>query len=200
MAERLAALGLKAPVQVGESAQQKEDRGRKEREERARQAETAENQRKEERQKRLADEAPRPPASQKLIGKKPPPPPSRGTRSGSLHDKQKTQGPTATRRDEKEETLKLEQEKQAAQTRDLEYVQSPSFSLNTYTDIVSEVKLGVKKTSLPKRNRMRKLDSRRWRSSTKLVSSKSRERSVKGRRLKKKHERPSRDWLHSEPS
>ncbi|KAF7441416.1 EF-hand 4 domain containing protein [Pyrenophora tritici-repentis] len=57
MAERLAALGIKAPVKAGETAQQRADRERKEREEKLRQADEEDARREEERQRRLEDES-----------------------------------------------------------------------------------------------------------------------------------------------
>ncbi|KAG9991381.1 hypothetical protein KCU78_g19751, partial [Aureobasidium melanogenum] len=56
MAERLAALGLRAPTKPAESAQQRQERERKEREDRLRQAEQEDARREEERQQRLAGE------------------------------------------------------------------------------------------------------------------------------------------------
>lgn len=77
MAERLAALGLRAPAKSGETAQQRQEREKKERDERRRQAEEEDSRREQERQRRLADESIAPPSPEKTAGKKPPPPPSR---------------------------------------------------------------------------------------------------------------------------
>lgn len=79
MAERLAALGLRAPAKVGDSAADKQERERKEKEERVREAEAEDARREQERQRRLADETITPPS----IAKKPPPPPTRRGRSDS---------------------------------------------------------------------------------------------------------------------
>lgn len=83
MAERLAALGLRAPSKPGETAQQRQERERKEKEDRLRQAEAEDAKRDQERQKRLADEQITPPS----VAKAPPPPPSRSKRSDSLQKK-----------------------------------------------------------------------------------------------------------------
>ncbi|CAZ83899.1 unnamed protein product [Tuber melanosporum] len=74
MAERLAALGIKPPARsnIGETAQQRAERERKEREERLRKAEEEEAMRERNLQQRLADEQPKPPAP--ITSKKPPPP------------------------------------------------------------------------------------------------------------------------------
>lgn len=79
MAERLAALGIKAPSKPGETAAQRAERERAEREAKVRQAEEEDARRDAERQARLAEEhgGPPPPASKPAGGKKPPPPPSR---------------------------------------------------------------------------------------------------------------------------
>jgi actin cytoskeleton-regulatory complex protein PAN1 len=76
MAERLAALGLKAPGKAGETAQQRQEREKKEMEEKRRQAEEEDARREEERQRRLEDESIAPPTSSKPVKKGPPPPPA----------------------------------------------------------------------------------------------------------------------------
>ncbi|KAF2405158.1 hypothetical protein EJ06DRAFT_502142 [Trichodelitschia bisporula] len=81
MAERLAALGIKAPSKPGETPQQRQEREKREREERVRQAEEEDARREEERQRRLADEQIVPPTTGKSTAKKPPPPPSRKNKS-----------------------------------------------------------------------------------------------------------------------
>jgi actin cytoskeleton-regulatory complex protein PAN1 len=83
MAERLAALGIKAPTKPGESTAQRMERERAERATKLRQAEEEDARRESERQARLADEqgVPAPAvASPKGDAKKPPPPPSRVNR------------------------------------------------------------------------------------------------------------------------
>lgn len=80
MAERLAALGIKAPSKLGESAAQRADRERSERAAKLRQAEEEDARRETERQARLAEEqgVPSPaPESPAVEIRKPPPPPTR---------------------------------------------------------------------------------------------------------------------------
>ena len=130
MAERLAALGLKAPSKSGESAKDKQEREAKERDERLRQAEAEDAKRDQERQRRLADEQPTPPKPVKTPGKKPPPPPTRGTRTGSLGQqaeaKRKTEETAARQKaeqDAQEKALREEQAIQERKTKELEYIQ-----------------------------------------------------------------------------
>ncbi|QDS67471.1 hypothetical protein FKW77_000911 [Venturia effusa] len=77
MAERLAALGIKAPAKAGETPAQRADRERREQEDRVRKAEEEDRRRDEERQRRLEEESVAPPTVSKSAGKKPPPPPAR---------------------------------------------------------------------------------------------------------------------------
>ncbi|KAG8419975.1 actin organization and endocytosis protein, variant 2 [Metarhizium acridum] len=82
MAERLAALGIKAPVKSGETAAQRAERERAERAAKLKQAEEEDARREAERQARLADEQgvpPPVPASEtpKATARAPPPPPTR---------------------------------------------------------------------------------------------------------------------------
>lgn len=126
MAERLAALGLKAPVKSGETAQQKQQREARERDERIKKAEVEEAQREQERQKRLADERPGPPTptAPKSTGKKPPPaPPSRKVRGDSVSKKRQSVSLEERAEQEgKEKAIRDEQIAQEARTRQLEYV------------------------------------------------------------------------------
>ena len=82
MAERLAALGIKAPSKPGETAAQRMERERAERAAKLRQAEEEDARREAERQARLAEEQGVPPPAPQAQApatedKKPPPPPSR---------------------------------------------------------------------------------------------------------------------------
>ena len=74
MAERLAALGIKAPTKTGETAAQRAERERAERASKLRQAEEEDQRREEERKARLAEESGAPPPAPEA--KKPPPPPA----------------------------------------------------------------------------------------------------------------------------
>ncbi|OBT70385.1 hypothetical protein VE03_00095 [Pseudogymnoascus sp. 23342-1-I1] len=81
MAERLAALGIKAPSKSGESTQQRVEREKNERAAKLRQAEEEDAKRENERQARIAQEEGRPAPAAAAAGpevaKKPPPPPTR---------------------------------------------------------------------------------------------------------------------------
>lgn len=122
MAERLAALGLKAPARGGDSAQERQERERKEKEERLRKAEEEDARREQERQRRLAEEhtpaAPEP----RPLQKKPPPPPSRkGKIDIAQHDKQQSTAEIKRAEQEIAETaLKEQQKAQVAETRNLQ--------------------------------------------------------------------------------
>lgn len=119
MAERLAALGLKAPSKSGrETASQRAERERKEREDKLRQAEEDDARREKERQARLKGEGIEPPSP---AGKaKPPPPAPRKNRSESLQSEQSaaTTPPAAA--------LKEEQKQLAEETKEMEYVEVSS--------------------------------------------------------------------------
>ncbi|KAJ9626596.1 actin organization and endocytosis protein [Taxawa tesnikishii (nom. ined.)] len=123
MAERLAALGLRAPTKAGETAQQRQERERKEREDRLRQAEEEDSRREKERQQRLAGEQIAPPSAAKPAAKKPP----------HLHLEREQQAQAEARRVDHsiaEQALKEQQQAQAAETRDLDNV----YSNATYRD------------------------------------------------------------------
>jgi hypothetical protein len=82
MAERLAALGIKAPTKQGESTQQRLEREKNERAAKLRQAEEEDAKREAERQARINEEQGIPPPAPAAVPvavevKKPPPPPSR---------------------------------------------------------------------------------------------------------------------------
>lgn len=133
MAERLAALGLKAPsAKGGESAAQRAERERKEREDKLRQAEEEDAKREQERQARLQGESVAPPApasasvsSPTLAGKaKPPPPAPRKGRSESVTSEQ-SQADAEKKKAEneiREQALKEQQVAMASETREMEYV------------------------------------------------------------------------------
>ncbi len=120
MAERLAALGIKAPMKPGETAAQRTERERAERAAKLRQAEEEDARREAERQARLADDhaVPSLPASQasKPEAKKPPPPPSR--KAAKAEDKRGDEELAAKRAEE--ERLEREREEQARTARELE--------------------------------------------------------------------------------
>ena len=119
MAERLAALGIKAPTKPGETAAQRMERERAERAAKLRQAEEEDARREAERQARLAEEqgvpAPAAPPTQQDT-KKPPPPPSR--KSAKVDDR-RAEEEFATKKAE-EERLQREREEQGRAARELE--------------------------------------------------------------------------------
>jgi len=120
MAERLAALGIKAPTKPGETAAQRIERERAERAAKLRQAEEEDARRETERQARLAEEqgAPAPAAQQanKADARKPPPPPSR--KAAKAEDKRADEDLAAKKAEE--QRLEQEREEQARAARELE--------------------------------------------------------------------------------
>ena len=120
MAERLAALGLKAPVKAGDSLQERQERERKEKEERLRKAEEEDSRREQERQRRLAEDNSIP--EPRSIQKKPPPPPSRkGKADIAQHDKRQAVAEAKRAEQEIAETaLKEQQKAQVAETKNLQ--------------------------------------------------------------------------------
>ena len=122
MAERLAALGIKAPSKPGETAQQRMEREKQEADERRRKAEEEDSRRDQERQRRLNDESIAPPTIGKAAAKKPPPPPSRkGKAEVAAHDV--AQAEAEFKRADlqiQERALRDQQEMQEAETRRME--------------------------------------------------------------------------------
>ncbi|KAI1824940.1 hypothetical protein F4861DRAFT_226026 [Xylaria intraflava] len=130
MAERLAALGIKAPSKPGETAAQRIERERAERAAKLRQAEEEDARREAERQARIAEEqgvpppAPKvenkkPPPAPKVENKKPPPPPARKGAKNEDSAKRAGEEEAAARKAE-EERLAEEQRKQQLATKQME--------------------------------------------------------------------------------
>lgn len=122
MAERLAALGLRAPPKAGETAQQRQEREKKEREDKLRQAEEEDARREQERQRRLADEQVVPPSASKPAAKKPPPPPTRKNKvEVAQHDVKQAEA-ESKRADQEiaEQALREQQQSQEAERKALE--------------------------------------------------------------------------------
>ncbi|KAH7632089.1 hypothetical protein B0T09DRAFT_382176 [Sordaria sp. MPI-SDFR-AT-0083] len=117
MAERLAALGLKAPGKPGETAAQRAEREKAERAEKRRQAEEEDARREAERQAKLAEEqgGPARVASPKADSRKPPPPPTR--KAGKTEDRRDEE---AVSKKTEEERLEREREEQERETHELE--------------------------------------------------------------------------------
>lgn len=128
MAERLAALGIKAPTKPGETPAQRMERERAERAAKLRQAEEEDARREAERQARIAEEQGVPPPAvqaPKAEAKKPPPPPSR--KAAKVEDKRADEDLAAKKTEEElaakkaeEERLEREREEQENATRELE--------------------------------------------------------------------------------
>ncbi|KAI0526461.1 hypothetical protein F5B22DRAFT_641605 [Xylaria bambusicola] len=117
MAERLAALGIKAPSKPGETAAQRIERERAERAAKLRQAEEEDSRREAERQARIAEEQGVPPPVAKPEGKKPPPPPAR---KGAKNDEISKKAEEETVRKAEEERLAKEHEEQQRATQQME--------------------------------------------------------------------------------
>ena len=118
MAERLAALGIKAPTKPGETAAQRSERERSERAAKLRAAEEDDARREAERKARLAEEqggAPAPePEAPKPAAKKPPPPP---TRKGGKPEAAEQE---AAKKAEEEASLAKAHEEQQREARELQ--------------------------------------------------------------------------------
>ncbi|KAI0166124.1 hypothetical protein GGR57DRAFT_11763 [Xylariaceae sp. FL1272] len=112
MADRLAALGIKAPSSnPGETAAQRMEREKAERDAKRRQAEEEDAQREAAHQARLAEEQGVPPPAPKTEIKKPPPPPSRKTGKGDDITR-KAEEYEATKKAEAERLVKEHEEQQ----------------------------------------------------------------------------------------
>ncbi|KAK4214549.1 actin cytoskeleton-regulatory complex protein PAN1 [Rhypophila decipiens] len=123
MAERLAALGIKAPTKPGETAAQRMERERAERAAKLRQAEEEDARRESERQARLAEEQgpPAPVQSPRGEARKPPPPPSR--KAAKTDDRRAEEELAAKKAEEdrlEKERLERERQKQERAAQELE--------------------------------------------------------------------------------
>ncbi|KAF4335127.1 NLRC3, partial [Fusarium beomiforme] len=124
MAERLAALGIKAPTKSGETAAQRMERERAERAAKLRQAEEEDARREADRQARLAEEQgipPPAPEQPKAEAKRPPPPPTRhrGKPEADQEVAKKAEEDAATKQAE-EGRLAREHEQQQRETQQME--------------------------------------------------------------------------------
>jgi hypothetical protein len=146
MAERLAALGIKAPTKSGETTQQRLEREKNERAAKVRQAEEEDAKREAERQARINEEQgipPPPPAS--TVAKRPPPPPSRKAAKSDASEK----------RAEEEQRVLQEQKAQIIATSELECVSRTPFS-DSLLIMLGMMRQG-RKLSSPKRRRLLQL-------------------------------------------
>jgi actin cytoskeleton-regulatory complex protein PAN1 len=146
MAERLAALGIKAPTKSGETTQQRLEREKNERAAKVRQAEEEDAKREAERQARINEEQGVPPPPPASIGaKKPPPPPSRKAARSDASE----------RRAEEEQRVLQEQKAQIIATSELEYVKFVPGS-DFLLIIIGMMRLD-KKPSLPRSTKLLQL-------------------------------------------
>ncbi|KAK0722979.1 hypothetical protein B0T26DRAFT_244049 [Lasiosphaeria miniovina] len=125
MAERLAALGIKAPSKPGETTAQRMERERAERAAKLRQAEEEDARRETERQARLAEEHGTPTTavqSPKGEAKRPPPPPSRKTAKADDRRQEEEAAAVAAARKADEERQQQEREAQQHASQQFEYV------------------------------------------------------------------------------
>ena len=123
--ERMAAAGIKAAGDSGETAQQRQEREKKERDTRKAQAEAEDAKREQERNRRLANEGVTPATPEKASAKKPPPPPSRKTRQDSHDDSSRRASEAAAQAKAEEEAaaqLETQRAQQEAERKQLEYV------------------------------------------------------------------------------
>ncbi|KAI1867003.1 hypothetical protein JX265_007579 [Neoarthrinium moseri] len=118
MAERLAALGIKAPTKSGETAAQRMEREKAERAAKLRQAEEEDARRESERQARIAEEQGVAPPAPKTENKKPPPPPSRKGKADDGAARQAAEDETAKKAEH--DRLEKEQEEERKATQELE--------------------------------------------------------------------------------
>lgn len=125
MAERLAALGIKAPSKPGETAAQRIERERGERAAKLRQAEADDARRETERQARLAEEQGVPPPApapepSKAEAKKPPPPPTRHRGKNDAADAARKAEEDQAAKQAEEERLSREREQQQRESQQME--------------------------------------------------------------------------------
>jgi hypothetical protein len=126
MAERLAALGIKAPTKAGETAAQRMERERSERAAKLRQAEEEDARREADRQARLADEQGIPPPAAEQpkteAKKQPPPPPTRhrGKIEADQEASKKAEEDAVAAKQAEEERLAREHEQQQRETQQME--------------------------------------------------------------------------------
>lgn len=199
MAERLAALGLKAPAKsggAGETASQRAERERKEREDKLKQAEEEDKRREQERQARLQGESVSPPSP--AGGKKaaPPAPAPRIRRSESVTSDQAQANLEAKRASQqiKEQALKEQQEALASETKEMEYVMCCADSLSNDADSsIGMRKLG-KNVNCSSNVKKPKPTFVRLRNRSKPANSKSPKRRRNVKRLRKKQRRKKEGW------
>jgi hypothetical protein len=186
MAERLAALGIKAPTKPGETTQQRIEREKAERATKLRQAEEEDAKRETERQARINEEQgipppapiPAPAPAEPQGAKRPPPPPSRKTAKSDASE----------RKAQEEQRVLEEQKAQILATADLEYVvHSPQKQIIIL--IKSGMRPHVKRLSSKRNVKHLQHVLKRLRSKSRLVKSRKKKRSAVRRQLRQKRSR-----------
>ena len=196
MAERLAALGIKAPSRGGESGSQRAEREQQERQNKLKQAEEEDARREQERQSRLQGESVAPPSPSASAKPKPPPPAPRKNRSESIQSDQQNQEQAERKRAEsliKEQALKEQQEAMATETKEMEYDQLYHGEKDLVLTIVTAGTKKLVKSGNSSNNKKRpRPTSRSSKSKSKQVRSRKqrRRRSVRRRRRKQPKRRP----------
>ncbi|WPH03787.1 actin cytoskeleton-regulatory complex protein pan1 [Acrodontium crateriforme] len=148
MAERLAALGLKAPLSKGgETAGQRAERERKERDERLRQAEEEDARREKERQARLQGESIAPPTASPASKSKPEPPAPRKNRGDSITSNDAAQSQVK----QMESQIEDMEDEEARQARDLQKQREETEA--SLRALEEQVKAGKLKKSEEKKRR-----------------------------------------------
>ena len=203
MAERLAALGIKAPAKGGETAAQRADRERKERGDRLKEAEAEDARREEERQARLQGEGVEPPSpaaasAASPLGKgKPPPPAPRKSRSESAASEQ-SQADFEKKRAEtqiKEQALKEQQQAMANETKEMEYVYDYCSQSDTYANnLIPGTKRRAKRATCRNNERSKMLVYELSRNRSRLVRSRRQKRNDDEKLPRRKRKRRNPDW------
>ena len=186
MAERLAALGIKAPTKLGETTQQRIEREKAERATKLRQAEEEDAKRETERQARINEEQgipppapiPAPAPAEPQGAKRPPPPPSRKTAKSDASE----------RKAQEEQRVLEEQKAQILATADLEYVvHSPKKQIIIL--IKSGMRPHVKRLSSKRNVKHLQHVLKRLRSKSRRVKSRKKKRDAVRRQLRQKRSR-----------
>lgn len=204
MAERLAALGLKAPTKSGETAAQRAERERKERDDRLRKAEEEDARREQERQARLQGESIAPPSPAAASGKpKPPPPAPRKNRSESMQGQNQDQAQAQAEvkraeQDIKQQALREQEQAMAQETRDMEYVTGTFCTNYINTDFIPGTRKPDRSVSFKSSEKMPKRHCEHSRSKSRLVKSRRLRRRNVVKRQRKRHPRRKLAWQPSE--
>ncbi|KAK5990244.1 Actin cytoskeleton-regulatory complex protein PAN1 [Cladobotryum mycophilum] len=142
MAERLAALGIKAPTKSGETAAQRMERERAERAAKLRQAEEEDARREAERQARIAEESGVPPPV--VESQKPPPPPSRKAAKPEASDRDVAKKAEEERlvKEHEQQQRETEQLKQTAEKEEDNFAEEQQATAARLKALEEQVRLG----------------------------------------------------------